>query len=91
MRINLEVLLCRGGGEPGAILSRELPGFHAKTALRLAYEYWTPNWLLDRALMTPPILALARRIYFHRRGSQGSHFDHYKENMVGDTKLKRLP
>lgn len=79
------------GAEPGVALARELPNFHTKTLLRFAFEHFTPNWLIDRALMTPPVLALARRIYFHRRGSHGSHFDHYTENVVGDRKLNRLP
>ena len=69
------------GGDPAAQLAAELPGFAGKAALRWAFEH-TPHWMFNNALMTRPMLSLAQRIYFHRRGTAGSHFDHYKESLV---------
>ncbi len=68
-----------GGPEPGRVMAKDYPRFTAKKWLRRAWGLAPPNWLLDRTLFTPPMRALARRIYFHRRGVPGAEL----RGMVG--------
>ncbi|MEL6365228.1 MAG: NAD(P)/FAD-dependent oxidoreductase [Pseudomonadota bacterium] len=61
-----------GGPDPVRVMAKDYPRFTAKKWLRRAWGLAPPNWLLDRTLFTPPMRALARRIYFHRRGVPGA-------------------
>jgi flavin-dependent dehydrogenase len=59
------------GGEPGAVMARELPRFRVKGVLRSLMDLAPPNWLIEQALFTEPARALAQQIYFHRRRVPG--------------------
>jgi flavin-dependent dehydrogenase len=59
------------GGEPGAVMARELPRFRVKGVLRSLMDFTPPNWLIEQALFTDPARALAQQIYFHRRRVPG--------------------
>jgi len=55
------------GPDPGAVIAKEYPRFGVK---RLMHNLWAaapPNALLNATLFTPPMLALAKRIYFEKR------------------------
>jgi hypothetical protein len=55
------------GPDPGAVMAKEYPRFGVK---RLIHNLWAaapPNGLLNATLFTPPMLALAKRIYFEKR------------------------
>ena len=56
------------GPEPSGVLAAEFPRYRAKGFLRAAMGVGAPDWMWNRALGTSPFAALARRIYFHRRG-----------------------
>lgn len=58
-----------GGPEPGPVLAREVPRFRLKKLMRAALDLAPPNALLNLALSTPPMQALAERVYFHRRNN----------------------
>jgi len=58
--------LLAGGPEPGAVLDQRRPRFGFKRLLRAALDWNPPNRLLDAALRTPLLPALARRVYFAR-------------------------
>lgn len=58
-----------GGADPGALMAREYPRFALKTWMRRAWSAAPPNALLNAALFTPPMRALARWIYFQKRAS----------------------
>lgn len=60
-----------GGPDPGAVMAREYPSFGAKTWLRRLWSAAPPNALLNLALFTPPMQALAQWIYFRKRGFVG--------------------
>ena len=86
-----------GGADPVAVLSKEMPGFRTKSLLRRVANLAPPNALLDLGLATPPMRALASRIYFHRRSSPGAVFDDFRqpegpqpsaERSVGSPKLE---
>ena len=61
--------LYHGGADPGVLMAREYPKFAGKVWLRRAWSSAPPNALLNALLFTPPMRALAQRIYFHKRGS----------------------
>ncbi len=61
-----------GGADPGAALAREYPDFSRKVLLRRLWSAAPPNAVLDATLFTPPMLALAQRIYFHTRAVPGT-------------------
>ncbi|MCC2111740.1 MAG: NAD(P)/FAD-dependent oxidoreductase, partial [Hyphomicrobiales bacterium] len=69
------------GPEPGAVLARELPNFALKQVLRRALDLAPANPLIDLALATAPMRALARRIYFHRRGAPGISFADFERRL----------
>lgn len=55
------------GPDPGAVMAKEYPRFGVK---RLMHNLWAaapPNALLNATLFTPPMRALAKRIYFEKR------------------------
>lgn len=55
------------GPDPGAAMAREYPRFAGKAMLRRAWSLAPPNPLLNAALFTPPMRALAQWVYFHKR------------------------
>ncbi len=55
------------GPDPGAVMAREYPTFGAKTWMRRLWSCAPPNALLNASLFTPPMRALAQRIYFEKR------------------------
>jgi flavin-dependent dehydrogenase len=61
-----------GGADPGVAMAREYPDFSRKVLLRRMWSAAPPNALLNAALFTPPMLALAQRIYFHTRAMPGA-------------------
>jgi len=63
------------GPHPVAALTREAPRFTAKRWLRRALDLAPPNLLIDALLMTAPARALAQRLYFHTRASDGIPFE----------------
>lgn len=60
--------LVRGGPDPGAVLLRAYPRYRWKRWLRRGLGLLPPNWLFDLALPLPPTRAIARLVYFHRKG-----------------------
>lgn len=64
--------LLAGGPDPGALLARDYPRFRMKSMMRRALDLAPPNALIDRALFSAPALAVASRIYFHKRGEAGA-------------------
>jgi digeranylgeranylglycerophospholipid reductase len=56
------------GPAPARVLAREAPRFRSKLAMRAMLDLAPPNILINAALMTSPMRALAQRIYFHSRG-----------------------
>jgi flavin-dependent dehydrogenase len=56
------------GISPGRAAIDAYPRFIWKQGLRRVMDAGPPNWLIDAALATPALRALARMIYFHRRG-----------------------
>ncbi len=61
------------GGDPASVMAREYPalGLNVKGMLRTMMDLAPPNWLIEKTLFTPPMLALAQQIYFHRRRVPG--------------------
>lgn len=53
---------------PHRVLADAYPRFLWKRGLRCLFDAGPPNWLIDAALGTPPLRALAQAIYFHHRG-----------------------
>ena len=60
-----------GGPDPGLLMAKEYPRFGAKTWMRRLWSAAPPNALLDLALFTLPMRALAQWIYFRKRGFIG--------------------
>ncbi|MBU6299615.1 MAG: NAD(P)/FAD-dependent oxidoreductase, partial [Alphaproteobacteria bacterium] len=63
------------GLAPAKVLAREVPRYRAKLALRALLDLAPPNVLINAALMTHPMRALAQRIYFHSRGGDAVAFE----------------
>ncbi len=61
-----------GGADPGALMALEYPKFALKKWMRRAWSAAPPNALINAALFTPPMRALAQWIYFQKRGSRPS-------------------
>lgn len=57
------------GPDPGAVMAHEYPRFGVKTWMRRVWSMAPPNALLNATLFTPPMRALAKRIYFEQRRS----------------------
>ncbi|MFK8034056.1 MAG: NAD(P)/FAD-dependent oxidoreductase [Hyphomicrobiales bacterium] len=70
--------LLNAGPTPEQVIDKDLPRFHIKSRLRSALNFGPPNWMYEMMIGTPPLRALAQRLYFHRRGSGGS-FDEFAE------------
>jgi len=60
--------LLDGGADPGAVMGKEYPRFGIKTWMRRLWSAAPPNAVLNATLFTPPMLALAKWIYFQKRG-----------------------
>lgn len=67
--------LCDRGPDPGQVMAREYPTFRLKGVMRSLMDLAPPNILMDLALKTAPMRALAQRIYFHRRAVPGAPFE----------------
>ncbi|MGI9481016.1 MAG: NAD(P)/FAD-dependent oxidoreductase [Hyphomicrobiales bacterium] len=65
------------GPAPETILRKEVPRFAVKKLMRAGLDLAPPNWLLNMLLATPPMHALARQVYFHKRGGAGMGFAEY--------------
>jgi len=63
------------GPLPVAALAREVPRFRVKLAMRALLDLAPPNVLINAALMTSPMRALAQRLYFHSRGGDATSFE----------------
>ena len=61
--------LLDGSADPGAALARHLPRFHGKRLARRLFDLDPPNALYDFALGSGPMRAVARMVYFHKRGA----------------------
>ncbi|MEE2692308.1 MAG: NAD(P)/FAD-dependent oxidoreductase [Pseudomonadota bacterium] len=61
-----------GGPDPGAVMAKEYPRFALKTLLRRVWSTAPDNAILDAALFTPPMRALAQWIYFQKRAAPQS-------------------
>lgn len=72
--------LLNGGPTPETVLDGDLPRFHIKSRLREALNFGPPNWMYELMIGTPPLRAIAQRLYFHRRGS-GGLFDDFSRNL----------
>lgn len=55
------------GPDPGVVMAHEYPRFGVKTWMRRLWSVAPPNALLNATLFTPPMRALAKRIYFEKR------------------------
>jgi DNA-binding transcriptional MerR regulator len=69
-----------------AITVDELRG---KLALRRALDLAPPNSLIEALLFTPPVRALAQRLYFHRRGSDRESFEAWSAAWAKDDMTPR--
>jgi digeranylgeranylglycerophospholipid reductase len=67
------------GAHPAAAFARAVPQFPLKRMLRTGLDLAPPNALINAALMTAPVRALAQRIYFHRRGSSPESFEEWSQ------------
>lgn len=76
--------LCDRGEHPLTVFMRETPKYRMKRMLRRALDFAPPNALINLALMTPPMRALAQRLYFHRRGGDPASFEAWTEALEKD-------
>jgi flavin-dependent dehydrogenase len=70
--------LLNGGPRPDAVLKRQLPRFFLKGLMRRGLDLNWPNPVLNAALSTAPMRALAQAVYFHRRGAHGVDLQSYR-------------
>ena len=71
------------GPPPALAMARDLPSFRTKKAMRLGLDLAPPNWMIDAALMMPPMRRLAQQVYFHRRNPGGVSFDEFERRLFG--------
>jgi flavin-dependent dehydrogenase len=76
--------LCDRGAHPAAAFAGIVPQYRLKRLLRAGLDLAPPNPLIDAMLMTPPMRALAQRIYFHRRGGEGQTFEEWSKALERD-------
>ena len=67
------------GPHPVAQLVREAPRYRAKLLLRRLLDTAPSNGLINALLMTPPVQALAQRMYFHSRAGGAESFAAWTE------------
>lgn len=60
--------LTTGGPDPAGVMAAEYPRYRWKKWLRRGIDLGPPNWLYDLTLGLAPVRALARLVYFHRKG-----------------------
>jgi flavin-dependent dehydrogenase len=72
------------GPHPARALAAEIPRYRTKLALRRALDLAPPNALIGAMLFTPPVRALAQRLYFHRRGSDPGAFEAWSDALARD-------
>jgi flavin-dependent dehydrogenase len=65
-----------GAPPPHRAIADAYPRFFWKRRLRRLFDLGVPNWLIDAALATPPLRALAQSIFFHRRCLLSAHAWH---------------
>jgi flavin-dependent dehydrogenase len=70
--------LLNGGPRPDAVLKRQLPRFVLKGLMRRGLDLAVPNPVLNAALSTAPMRALAQSVYFHRRSAHGVDRESYR-------------
>jgi digeranylgeranylglycerophospholipid reductase len=70
-----------GGADPGAVMAKEYPRFGMKSWMRRLWSAAPPNTVLNATLFTPPMLALAKWIYFQKRGAHVSNAAFLGENI----------
>lgn len=63
------------GPQPARALRREAPKYRAKRFMRAFLDLAPPNMLINAALMTEPVRALAQRVYFHSRAGDADSFE----------------
>jgi len=68
------------GEYPLHAFSREIPRYRLKRAMRRLLDLAPPNMLIDAMLMTPPLRALAQRLYFHRRAGDPASFEAWQDD-----------
>lgn len=79
------------GPHPLTALSAEIPRYRFKRILRRALDLAPPNRLIDLMLMTPPVRAIAQRIYFHRRGGDWEEFESWQQEFENQSFEPRPP
>jgi flavin-dependent dehydrogenase len=81
------------GAHPVAALAREVPRYRLKRLMRAVMDTAPSNGLINIALMTAPMRALAQRLYFHSRGGDAQSFEAWhKAFEAGDmTPVPPLP
>jgi geranylgeranyl reductase family protein len=77
------------GPHPVGALAAEIPRYRGKLALRRALDLAPPNSLIEALLFTPPVRALAQRLYFHRRGSDRESFEAWSAAWAKDDMTPR--
>ena len=70
--------ILNNGPSPQLLLEKQLPRFRLKGLLRHVLDMGIPNEVLNIALSTAPMRAIAQRVYFHRRGATGVDFAAYQ-------------
>jgi digeranylgeranylglycerophospholipid reductase len=70
------------GPAPDLVLSRELPHFLLKGAMRRALNVAPPNAVLSLALRSAPMRWLAQHVYFHKRGAKGLSFAEFEARLA---------
>jgi flavin-dependent dehydrogenase len=76
--------LCDRGIRPEIALAREIPRYRLKRLLRAGLDLAPPNPLINAALMTGPVRAMAQRIYFHRRAGDQQTFEEWSTAFARD-------
>lgn len=72
------------GPHPAPAFAREVPRYALKRLLRTGFDLAPPNFVFNAMLMTPPMRALAQRIYFHRRGGGADSFETWSDALARD-------
>ena len=70
------------GPSPEFVVAKHLPNFAIKKALRFALDCAPPNPLINLALGTSMMQAMARHIYFHKRGGHGLSISQFEAKLA---------
>jgi digeranylgeranylglycerophospholipid reductase len=79
------------GSHPAPAFAGEVPRYALKRLLRVGFDLAPPNFAFNAMLMTPPMRALAQRIYFHRRGGGADSFETWSEALARDDMSPTAP